>query len=498
MRLRLAIGIVGLPLFVPACFSSNTPNDLVVEPPVDAAAIDATTIPEAAAPDAGLPEAAPEAATPEAATPEAGPLPVTVVVVTDRGPEPGVAVVFQDSTGNAQSTVMTDTTGRASQVVPTGSQITVVLGTTANVQLLTIEGVAPGDVLTAHDATDTTLSNALVSIDGLPGSPPDGTNDYIAQIGNCSAEFASPPGVVEMRPGCENAGTFPILVQALGPSGEYGESLLGFTYQNGNTLPLDGGTAHVTLNGPWSTTLTTQSIAVQNELETQYTYSEYTEIANGVGDGNGQYVEPGTDGGGSAQYTAYPGYPTSIQSEVNVSATRGPNIAVSAIATRGAPSLDGGTATFDMSTLLPLLDNVTLDMSQPAQPTVSWVTEAGSLAGASGTIVMVTWNGTNDGGDVQGTWTIVAPPTATSVQAPLLPAALSAWEPTADANFSTSPAVIVVQGSFLAGYADLRAQFAGLSSLQGVTQDTFLSAGAVPTLPVDGTVRLTAMTYNAD
>jgi hypothetical protein len=493
MRLHLGIGIACLPLLVPACFSSTQTDDTEAVYDAGSQALDAT-VPLEASPEA----ATPEGAAPEAAAPDAGPQPVTVAVTTDRGPEQGVTVVFQDSSGAVLATAITDLSGKAAQVVPAGSQVTAVMGTPQNVQLVTVEAVAPGDVLLAHDATDTTLSSASVSIDALPdATPPDGTQYYFVQIGNCSGEISTLPWVGQIGPECENGGAFPVLVQAVGYDGQDREVTLGFLYQNDNTVSPDGGTTHITLSGQWSTALTTQLINVTN-ASGLYAYAEFNQIADGVAYGASSYVEPDDDGGGAAQFTGYAGYPTSIQNEVNVSANRGPNLSVSAIATRGTPSLDGGAASFDLSTLLPLLDDVTLDASQPAQPAVSWVTEAGSLAGANGAIVALAWSGSNDAGSVTGTWTFVAPPTATSVVAPALPAAVAAFAPSADSTFSQTPNVIVVQGSFLASYADLRSRFAALPVTSGVINATFTETGVVPPLPVDGTLRLTAITYNAD
>jgi hypothetical protein len=177
------------------------------------------------------------------------------------------------------------------------------------------------------------------------------------------------------------------------------------------------------LSGPWSTTLPTQSIGVSNfDFANLTGYTSYSEIANGVSFGPPIHFAS-TDGTATTSHAVHLGYPASVQNEANQSIARGSGIAVSAAATRSAPSPDGGVASFDMSTLLPLLDAVTLDSSWPSQPAVSWVTEAGSLAAASGTIVTVAWSAPLDGGaSVQGTWTIVAPPSATQVRAQSSPA----------------------------------------------------------------------------
>ncbi len=501
MRLRFVLGLAALPLALPACFSSSSDDNPANLPPGEDSGVDAgspadATMTEpmeaAAAPDAPI-----EAAEAEASVVEAGPSFVTVVIMSDLGPEPGVSVVFQDGTTGAMTTVSTDANGRATQVVGAGSQVTAVLGTAENIELVTIEGVMPGDVLTAHDATATPFANAAVSIDALPdAAPPPGTDSYVVNIGNCSAGFNSVPTQFNLSPDCENGGTFPVLLQALNSDDS---TPLGYSYQLGNTLPLDGGVAHVSLGGAWSTASPTQSVGVTNASITGDLsgFTTYSEIANGVAYGPPSYFSPDGDGGATNAFSVHPGYPAHVQNEASQSGFRNGGVAVSAVATRTAPS-DGGAASFDLSTLLPLLDNVTLDSSQPAQPVVSWVTEAGSLASANGAIVVLTWNQADDAAGISGTWMIVAPPTATSVQAPQLPGVLAALAPSASANFSTPPTVILVQGSFLQDYGQLRALFSTLPATTSLLYDNFSEGAVIPPLPIDGTLRLTAFTANGD
>ena len=503
MRLCLVIGIASLPIVLPACFSSTSVDDAPVEDQPDSGGPDAAAGTDAAMMDATMTmvQSTMEAAVAETSTPtpeaavDAGPLAVTVVVVNDLGPEPGATVVFQDATGHVLATVTTDASGRASQVVEAGSQVTAVLGTPENVELVTVEGVTPGDTITAHDATAATFANAQVSIDALPdAAPPPGTDSYLVNVGNCYAAFESTPMLLPLTLDCENGGTFPVLVEALNSDDP---NPLGFTYQNGNTLPLDGGIAHVSLNGAWSTVSPTQSISLANVPSALTTYTSYGEIANGVALGQPSYVTPDGDGGATGTFPVHPGYAASAQSEANVSSYRNSGVAVSAVATRTPPS-DGGSSSFDLSTLLPLIDDVTLDSSQPGRPTVTWVTEAGSLAAASGTLAVLTWTAPDDASGIFGTWMILAPPTATSVQAPELPASLAAWAPSADATFSSPASVIVVQGSFLSSYAQLRSLFSTLPVTNALLSDNLSQGPVVPPLPVDGTLRLTAFTANGD
>ncbi len=534
MRFRsvAALGVSFVAL--PACFSSsNNPPPPAVDsgtPIVDAASppVDATTVPEAAPPvhEAGI-EAAVEAAAPV----EAGPQPVTVRIIDSQGPESGVLIVFQDVAGNVVTTATTDVTGTVSALVASGSQVTAVMGSSPpvvvvtgspgpttvsdqviappqNVQLVTVQGVEPGDVLQLVDPSDTTFSNATVSIDALPdAAPPPGTSTYQAQIGNCYSSFSSPPTQIGLSSGCQSNGAFPLLVLAQGGA-DAGYGTLGYTYQNDNTIPSDGGIAHVSATGAWFTTTTTNTIIESNSpLYTNFT-SQYAALS-GIQDGVEGYpvVDYLTevDGGASATFVGYPGAATYVQSEgtVTQSDSTYSHLQVSSIAIRAQAPADGGSVvSFDLSTLLPFIGNVGLDAGAAppdsgasGQPSVSWGVDGGSLASASGLVVQVVWS--QGVGNNTGTWTIVAPPTATQVQAPVLPSSVAGWGPAPTASFS-SPTIVVVQGSFFSGYSDLRKQFTAIPATNNLVTGQPYSGPVVPALPVNGTLRLTAYTINGD
>ncbi len=60
---------------------------------------------------------------------DAAPLPVTVTVIGPNGPESGVTIVFDDSTGALIGTATTSATGTVSQLLPAGSEVTAAFGT---------------------------------------------------------------------------------------------------------------------------------------------------------------------------------------------------------------------------------------------------------------------------------------------------------------------------------------------------------------------------------
>ena len=95
-------------------------------------------------------DAAPES---DAGAVDSGPQPVTVRVVANGAPESGATIVFQDATGAVVTSGTTDATGSVTQLVTAGTQVTAVLGTAASPNLLTIEGVEPGDAITFVDTS---------------------------------------------------------------------------------------------------------------------------------------------------------------------------------------------------------------------------------------------------------------------------------------------------------------------------------------------------------
>ena len=136
------------------------------------------------------PDAAPpDGATADAATADAAVAPVAITVDNDLGPEPSVLVVFQDSTGAVLAQVTTDANGVASQVVPAGSQVTAIMGSMSAPSLLTIEDVAPGDVLTAYNPADTSVSGAQVATTVQAPALPTSAADFGPDV---TSEFSDP------------------------------------------------------------------------------------------------------------------------------------------------------------------------------------------------------------------------------------------------------------------------------------------------------------------
>ena len=422
------------------------------------------------------------------------PNPVTVNVVKNAQPEAGVTIVFSDAAGTVIDTATTDATGRVVRMLPAGSQVTALLGSAARAQILTVVGVEPGDVLTAVDASELDGLVPTATITAIPAGAPAATLGYSSAAGACNGGgFQAAPNTVNLYDDCVRDRKFPLLVLAQGNAGT-----VAFTFKKANLAAADGGAVGVDMaGGTWTTTTTTETVAITN-LPTTLTRGRliYGEVANGVNYFAVNNFDPSNPGGTPpVNFEGHPGYPDFVQTEATVGKNSSGGVAYSTIATRRAASPNGGTSSHDLSQLLPFIDSATLDSTTPARAMVTWTT-AGAVA-ADGAFVHVRWSTTRDGGNVQqSTWTVVAPPTATSVKLPILPASAVAWAPASDSSFYSVPVVLLVESSVLQGYAQLRASAGALPPTKAVINDGY--APLAPPLPVDGTLRMTAFTDDGD
>lgn len=433
---------------------------------------------------------------------DAGPLPVTVTVTNAAGPEANVPVVFQDATGAVLATVMTSAFGVAAQVVPAGSQVTVVMGSAAEPRLMTITEVEPGDVLATVDLpTPSQYQTAMTSVpDGGPASA-----TLQPHAGRCSGNYGdAPPLDIYVSPDCQFAGNFPVLLLAY--DGDSNDELA-FTFKKANvTGETDAGAPiDVNITEPWSTTFRTHTISVTNVPSGVGLDTTFSEVASGV-------ARPGRDGfyneGSEAatfetQHVGHPGYPDFIQSEIMNYHGSNSQLSVSAIATREAAPTGAATTTFNYADMLPYVENATIDETTSERPSVTWTVEDGkSLDTADGAYVLVRWNTYENEGYRPGRWTFVTPANRKTVKAPQLPANLSAFAPPAadagaDFGFQSPPIVTVVEGSAINGYSDLRKITASEAAAAALRWSDNNSGTLIPPVAA-GTLRATAFTHDND
>jgi hypothetical protein len=280
---------------------------------------------------------------------------------------------------------------------------------------------------------------------------------------------------------------FPFLVIAR----DYYSKFLGFTFRNGNMLPLDGGIPAVALPA-YSTALGTETLRATNfPVASANPYVTFSEIADGLALNNGlSVVNADPDAGvGSASFAFHSGYPDSLQVEVGVQSNNETIATTNAIATQTAPPASSGTISVDFSTLLPAFATAAVDSSDPIRPSASWDVSA-PLAAAAGVFVGIPWNhrGVDGGNPQNGSWTIIAPAGSSStgqVKAPALPASSSAWLPWAGSTWPSIPTVAAIQADSAPSYTTLRKTAAQLAPVVLANNRPIGSVGATygPTLP---------------
>jgi hypothetical protein len=500
--LRLAASLASL-AFVAGCVSNSNggaPSDdagsFSPEDSGSSPGIDATIAADSSAPDAAPVQ---DTSTPDAPV-DSGPAPVTLLVTNDLGPEPGVLVVFHDSTGAILGTATTGANGTVSQQLAPNSQVTAVLQNADGMGLVTIQGVQPGDALTAFDDVNLAIPGGTVNVNAVPDAGAIPLTDYSAYVGSCTGSSSAVPFSLagDVAYPCEIQGQFPLLVTATTDSSE-----LAYTYTTGNSFPLDGGPAQVSVTTPWATDESSPQLSVINVPPFGSSggslYLSFSEVAGNVGSRNVSFETP-EDGGASALFVGHPGYAAGVQTEV---ALRN-NIqnyylaSYQSLAARTGP-LDGGSpSTVDFSQVLPQITGSTAsvdDGGTTSRPIVSW-TAASSLGAADGLVVATSFTIDYDGGSFGSVWwTIIAPPTATSVVPPELPASLGTPAVNTGGRYGF-PTVVAVEASYFTGYAQLRQASAAMQPTPALLNDN--GAPVAPTLPADGTLNLSAVTSNGD
>ena len=496
LKLRL---LVALPFVVIGCLGNdNALPPIGTTPIADAGGVDATVL-DSAVPDSGTPDSPAIVDSAIDAPIDAGPKPVTVNVLKRGVPISGVTIVFGDASGAILATATTDAAGSASQFVSAGSQVTAVFGTIEAPQFVTVLGVKPGDVLVANDgSSDLGLPN-LVSIDSIPANPPAETGQYTVNAGMCGIPFGAPPAQLYLAPECENSGKFPLLIVA----SDTNATPLGYTFMKDVSLTPDGGVPDsgvlsVAATGTWSTTTLTQTLTASHtpvpDGGSIFASLAFSEVAGGVAFGTSQAFNGADLDGGvqSDDFQAHPGYPDFVQGEGTLRTDRANGVAYQAIARRRPTPTATAIDAFDFAQVLPELLTATVDSTAPARPVAAW-TSTGSLAAADGVVLQMRWSVPQFNGT--GLWTIVAPPDATTVKAPEMPASLSGWLPATDTVAST-PTIAIVEATFITGYDQLRANASSFAPSNRLVGD--YSSPVVPPLPIDGTLRLTGFTAAAE
>jgi hypothetical protein len=410
-----------------------------------------------------------EAAPIEDAPVDSTPAVLTVIVGGPFGPEQGIPVVWSDSSGAVVATSTTDASGAASTVAPSVSTLTVVMGTVAAPALYTAEGVSLGQTIVVADESSLVQTTYPVNVTSVPTSPTLGDGGPLNEVevnGTCGGSAVGAQinlgtgqddqaciGVFEAA-GAVHAG-FPLLVIAEDSL----DNELGYAFSNTNGLVSpdggdDGGPIDVALGGTWQTTETSQTVsalATDAGLASQVLFSE---VADDVLNPLQGSTPPDDAGPGALVFRTHPGFASAVQAEADYFYSTG--IGGTVIASSSPPPTTSGTITLDTSAAgtAPVFASVTPSFTG-AQPTISWTMSSGTVASATVLVAVTSWNAEIDGGGTQsGKWTIVSPGIAGStLTAPLLPAALSAYRQQGSESYGGTLVTAVEGGSALPSYA---------------------------------------------
>jgi hypothetical protein len=468
MRLRLALAPVAfLPLLVTAavvgCDDPTTPG---VDLP-EAGGFDGLAPPpgpDGSIPDGSIPDALP-------ADVDAGPRGIAVVIADREGkPVAGATVVFHDATGAVIDTATTDAAGRAYRPGVGPQMVTAAVGTAAtdDTNLHTWTGVEDGDVLRmvveARGAQRAAPSYNVT----FPGAFA-GASSYTVDVEECQAFSGDPPTpqTLFLYPGCARATN-----ALLGTARDQAGSAIAFSSLKGLVTPPDAGSAPAALPA-WAAP-TPVVLGIENPPGVRAVRAVYTQIVGTV-----PYRQEGFfQGDGGAPFGSAAGFPDAVQA---LAVNGGFGGSTQAVGKRVAPT---ASIIIDFAQSLPAITGATNDLTDRARPTIAWKSDQ-PLTSSDGGGVRIRWFRNNES---TGNWTFTVAPTATSVKAPALPAALAAWLPQAQDGVE-EPTVAFGESDLLPGYAQFRSIATIVLGPDLVVQRVFL--------PANGNVRVTAYSQPA-
>ena len=156
------------------------------------------------------------------------------------------------------------------------------------------------------------------------------------------------------------------------------------------------------------------------------------------------------------------------------------------------PAIRGDELDFEGAMETGTKDGVALQMEDCHENCVEVGVEAARVAPAAGKFLAAT----PSSGTITGTWTLVAPGTVSSITAPAVSNIVASRVPSASATLAT-PVVMVVEADFAPSYDALRAQ-PGVFQLSPQLLGGGSGSHEAPLLPVDGTLKYSAVTVNGD
>jgi hypothetical protein len=450
--------------------SSGSPSGAAFTPEAGAG-FEAGTVPEAGVPETGV-DAAPPA-----------PLGVTVTVTDDALPKSGVRVILHDAAGLVIGQTVTDATGKV--VVATApSMVTVLIshgtGSGSSVSPVSFAGVVDGDNLVVAAVADVAVDPVVVgqysvSFSNAGVAATANAFNVTAGAGCTGSATASAPAVVDLYAGCLLA-TNAVLAYATDNSG-----LLGYGFAKGVAKPAAGPPPGVINVGPLafaapgSTALKTANAPVNANANA----SLYA-IANGAGF-NVIYTT-GTLFNNDLAFQTPTSFAEAYQSVVTFDEYNAESTSTRYFVRREAVPANHSPPAADYAAALPRITDAPLTKPTAERPQVA-VTSAASLGSADGGVATFRWS--NSAAETTGSWTIVFPPTTTTIKIPALPADAAGFVP--ESNVSIDD-LIFIEATQVPGYKELK-----LLPIQPNFGIELGTGGSKP-LPLPGTVRVSRWT----
>jgi len=440
---------------------SNPPPQTILIPETGVSDTNQPPITTDSSTDASLPDALPDVVAdgPKPAT-------VTMTVTSYKGPKQNVTIVFSDATGAILESKTTGADGKATSSTATApAMVTVLGGTTDSRQLFTYTGVEGGDALSFVDQEPIVPIGTYTVT--YPSPFPSSYRKILSSNGCENTTFGDVnPGTLEIDSSCVRQ-QMTVLVAAVGD----GFSADDYAYKKANALPpSDGGSSSITTSAFATSSKTALTLLnIPNGWEDGH---EFFQIADGFGyrsTNNGSFSSP--------QYTYAAGFADAIQAHV----FREEGASFRIVGKRVAPV---AAMSLDFNDLLPQLTAATLDANDARRPSVTWTSASPLATAVDGGAVQLVFTGPQD---ANYSWTFMVAPGATSVKAPVLPAAAEAWLPVADggaAVYRAQPEVIFFETDLVPSYAVFRQQ-------PGVNVDQYIRNRGGAALPQNGTIRVT-------
>ena len=437
--LRLLALVAPVLLFPLACEdSSGAPSGAVFNPEAGPG-FEAGTMPEAGP----LPEAGIDSAPP-------APLGVTVSVTEGLLPLNNVRVILQDAAGLVIGDKTTDATGQVT-LATAPSMVTVLIahgaGAGSSVAPVTFVGVADGDKLLVRSVADVLVEQAPVG-------------QYSVSFTSGAANANASTFDVFAGAGCFNTGASvgaSVLVglysSCLGPKNavlteaSLNGTILGFGFAKDLAKPAPSGVLNVgplTFAAPGTTTLNATNVPITPFA----TKAELSAVANDVL--FHMRESSGAIDGGGKNWKTPTGFAEAYQAEVSFDEVNASSVSTRLFLRREAVPATNILTAVDYASGLAKITDAALTKPTPARPEVA-LTSASPLTAADGGIATFHWN--SQIAQTSGSWTVVFPPSTTTIRLPALPADATTFVPADNVSIDE---VIFLEATQVPGFKELK------------------------------------------